>query len=510
MQFISARAVITTLFFMTWLPGCASVLSATRDDDRATLQRLLRGGANPNQATENGVTPLFEAIAQNNLPLVKMLVDGGADVNKPSRCRGRDVAPLHKAAIHNQVALVKYLLDMGADPTGLVGGHDVFTLMATSRDAKDAARIASIILSHVEATKGHDAMLAFLDQRTPSGWTALTAAAFHGRGPLVETLLARGASFDTLAAAGGAIQGSGDELPPVTFAVLGRHPEIVSLLVRAGADPEQPSKEGYTSAEIVENIDRAYAETIARWDRERQAQAAQSQATFNAFQGGLQRGSTASAAPSNPVNDNGLQRRMAERARQSERRRASSPRPPSSSGEGRTAAAGSNESPTPGAAPGATPGATPSTGGAPSKPGSIIVSGTESTPAATPSAAPAPSASAAPFPTAQYTPPPAPVRDCQDVVDSGPVRGNPFSTREMAEANMRSRANSQCMGKQGGGVTVSGVSCTEKRQQVLEPVNGKIVRKEDKILYVCEGQYRCNNPREVCKQGDRPSGAVKQ
>src|SRR4051812_35486472 len=91
--------------------GCATLIDATRDGDVGTMSRLLASGADPDQATKAGTTPLFEAIEQGDLELVKLLVEGGASIEKPSRCRGRLVTPLQKAAIHHDAALVQYLLE---------------------------------------------------------------------------------------------------------------------------------------------------------------------------------------------------------------------------------------------------------------------------------------------------------------------------------------------------------------------------------------------------------------
>lgn len=295
-------------------PACASVLSATRDDDRATLTRLLRSGANPDQGSSEGVTPLFEAIEQGNVPVVRMLVEAGANVNKESRCRGRNVAPLHKAAIHGDLRLVRYLLEKGADATAIGDGNNVFSLMAFSSDARErSARMAEVILKHIEEKKGREGALGFLDQRTPSGWTALASAASVGDGALVDALLAGGAKVDVFAASRAELLDS-DEWPPLHFAAVHHHDGIVERLVRAGADPNQRSRNGLTSAEVIAKLAQRRAELEARRERERREEAERSRRTFEAFQSGLQSGYQAASSPENPVNDDSFQRKMRELA----------------------------------------------------------------------------------------------------------------------------------------------------------------------------------------------------
>jgi ankyrin repeat protein len=189
---------LSVLLCVALLPGCASVLSATRDDDRSTLARLLRNGASPNEGSTDGTTPLFVAIEAANLPAARLLVEAGADVNGLGRCRGREIRPLQKAAIHGDLPLVRYLLSKGADPT-LTDADDVFTLMALSKDPRNTGAITAAIVNSVRARGGDAAAKALVDARSASGWTPLAAAAWFGDMALVDALLRQGASVDQLA-----------------------------------------------------------------------------------------------------------------------------------------------------------------------------------------------------------------------------------------------------------------------------------------------------------------------
>ena len=79
-----------------------------------TLQQLLIHGADPNQASNNGKTPLHWALA--NYECVKALLIAGADVNKKDYV-GRNTLMFATAACWGRVKTLGLLLDSGADTT---------------------------------------------------------------------------------------------------------------------------------------------------------------------------------------------------------------------------------------------------------------------------------------------------------------------------------------------------------------------------------------------------------
>jgi ankyrin repeat protein len=76
---------------------------------------LVERGADVNLASSNHmqVAPLHSAVAIQNIPLAKLFLENGAEVNK-SQMEG--IRPLHSAVHRGQVKMVELLLKHGADP----------------------------------------------------------------------------------------------------------------------------------------------------------------------------------------------------------------------------------------------------------------------------------------------------------------------------------------------------------------------------------------------------------
>ena len=83
-------------------------------DMRKSLLLLLDNGADINRRSRaKGFTPLHYAVTQNNLPVVKLLIKKGADLNSIDHIKA---TPLHYAAKSGYYDIVIYLKKSGADP----------------------------------------------------------------------------------------------------------------------------------------------------------------------------------------------------------------------------------------------------------------------------------------------------------------------------------------------------------------------------------------------------------
>jgi hypothetical protein len=106
--------------FVFWLAAyCSGVrttplITAARDGDVNRVRSLIARGANPNvRAGVNNWTPLEHAVHKNQIASIAALLDAGADPNAASR---DGMTPLIMAAGYGYTPIVKLLLQRGANP----------------------------------------------------------------------------------------------------------------------------------------------------------------------------------------------------------------------------------------------------------------------------------------------------------------------------------------------------------------------------------------------------------
>jgi uncharacterized protein len=98
-----------------------SLVTAAKTGNITCAEALLKAGASPNAATAvwgkstPEETPLLAAIQSNNLNMVKLLIDGGADVNlRGLAVQNEGVSPLAASAFGDE-KIFDLLLESGAD-----------------------------------------------------------------------------------------------------------------------------------------------------------------------------------------------------------------------------------------------------------------------------------------------------------------------------------------------------------------------------------------------------------
>jgi hypothetical protein len=79
------------------------------------ITELMQAGLDVEARNGRGFTPLHEAIWGGKQEIVKLLLDGGANVNAPINTQGLDWAPLHEAARFGFNGIIDLLLEKGAD-----------------------------------------------------------------------------------------------------------------------------------------------------------------------------------------------------------------------------------------------------------------------------------------------------------------------------------------------------------------------------------------------------------
>lgn len=157
-------------------------------------------------------TPLIEAVKAQDADVVRELVERRVDVNVPE---GDGATALHHAVYLEDAALVGLLLIAGATP-GVANDLGITPLHLAS--AAGNARLVAQLLERGAAA----------DVASEAGVTPLMEAARAGNADAVRTLLARGAKVNAAERSRGQTA--------LMWAVARQHPEVVSLLVEAGAD----------------------------------------------------------------------------------------------------------------------------------------------------------------------------------------------------------------------------------------------------------------------------------
>lgn len=109
-----------------------ALVKAVQAGDLAKARDAIGEGANVNVATL-GDPPLFTAAYKGNVPLVRLLIASGADVNQTN---GFDCTPLIGAAAKGNVQCMSLLLDAGADRSHRSKERE-------NRNARDFALIGS-------------------------------------------------------------------------------------------------------------------------------------------------------------------------------------------------------------------------------------------------------------------------------------------------------------------------------------------------------------------------------
>jgi ankyrin repeat protein len=238
--------------------GLTALTLAAREGDLESAELLLRAGADVNQATEYGWSPLLAATNNRHYRLGALLIDWGADVNLANKggwtplylatdnrnIEGGDY-PVPKADL-DHLEFIKNLLDHGANPNARAKDNTltrtIFTMQWFFEDGATpfvrASQSSDTALMTLLLQYGADPKIA-----TNYGDTALTAAAGIG---WVEGVTYEHSAKENLEAVRMLLDlgldpngANNDGRTPLMGAALKGRNDVVKLLVDRGARLEQ-------------------------------------------------------------------------------------------------------------------------------------------------------------------------------------------------------------------------------------------------------------------------------
>jgi ankyrin repeat protein len=235
------------------------LMRAVLDRDAATVRRLLDEHADPNATNDVGATALMWAATNNDVTLARLLLDRGANVNAKSD-DGR--TPLLIATrLHAAAPLVKLLLDAGADPSATAPGfgaqvnpllHAAFAgeaetmrlLIAKGADVKAAGFAALAFTLHADCRACFDLLAPSMDQQAIS-LAPLVLIPPESYASAIRPLIDRGADVNTK-------DGLGRSVLMRLVADDGAPADLVQLLIARGADVNVATADGASALSFAE------------------------------------------------------------------------------------------------------------------------------------------------------------------------------------------------------------------------------------------------------------------
>ena len=112
----------------------------TRLGELVEVKQKLDAKADPNAADPMGRTALYHAVAQNHIKIASLLLERGADANRPMTEQPKDY-PLHIAAEQGNASMVELLIKHDAKVNAQAGNGRTPLYMAVMKNHLDAARV---------------------------------------------------------------------------------------------------------------------------------------------------------------------------------------------------------------------------------------------------------------------------------------------------------------------------------------------------------------------------------
>jgi ankyrin repeat protein len=170
--------------------GWTPLQSAARQRRDGMIALLITLGANVNGSDDP--SPLVAAVMRDHVPSIKVLLEHGADMEKPGQ---EGFRPLPLAIAEDKYEAAKALMEAGADANGLSSADELTPLMIVAGQTAPAEGAMFVPGS----TRPTDIARGLLDRgadvnaQSKSGATALMIAATHNNPPMIGMLIDAGA-----------------------------------------------------------------------------------------------------------------------------------------------------------------------------------------------------------------------------------------------------------------------------------------------------------------------------
>jgi ankyrin repeat protein len=190
------------------------------------VEELLKIGANPNEVSPNGVTPLVAALSSyrsnSRFRIIRALLEAGAD---PNTCDRDGNSALMPAVMHSGIAIVRTILKAGADPRHVNTAGETAMDFAFFGTPLDSRVITALLQAGADPNRPLE-----------HGDTPLTDTVNWGDSDSMAALLDHGADPDQ--------PDDTDDTPLNTVMEQAHYHRLLKLLLEAGADPERLNKYG--------------------------------------------------------------------------------------------------------------------------------------------------------------------------------------------------------------------------------------------------------------------------
>ena len=180
MQYFVGLLLATTVALGAQTDNRISI--AAMNGDTEAVRSLLQQGADINGAQGDGTTALHWAAFREDVPMARMLLNGGAKIDVTTRLG--EMTPLFMAAKSGNAEILDLLVKAGADAASASTLGTTALMLAAASGSADAVKVLLGAGAPVNARDVHQ------------GQTALMFAAASGRAEVIRVLAAAGAELD--------------------------------------------------------------------------------------------------------------------------------------------------------------------------------------------------------------------------------------------------------------------------------------------------------------------------